>query len=29
MRLLGNYGVSIFNYPPEELERDVLNAGAF
>ncbi len=24
--LLGSYGVSIFNYPPEDLSRDVRNA---
>lgn len=24
--MLGQYGVSIFNYPPEELSRDVKNA---
>lgn len=24
--LLGNYGVSIFNYPPSDLSRDVKNA---
>lgn len=24
--LLGNYGVSIFNYPPSDLTRDVKNA---
>lgn len=24
--LLGSYGVSIFNYPPEDLSRDVKNA---
>ncbi len=26
MELLGNYGVSIFNYPAEEIERDYKNA---
>ncbi len=26
MELLANYGVSIFNYPPEELDNDILNA---
>lgn len=26
MDILGNYDVSIFNYPAEELEKDVLNA---
>lgn len=26
MELLGNYGVSIFNYPAEELENDLNNA---
>lgn len=25
MELLGNYGVSIFNYPPEEIDRDLKN----
>lgn len=29
MELLGQYGVSIFNYPPEELENDVRNAGGY
>jgi predicted HTH domain antitoxin len=24
--MLGQYGVSIFNYPPDELSRDVKNA---
>ncbi len=24
--LLGSYGVSIFNYPPQDLTRDVANA---
>ena len=28
MELLGSYGVSVFNYPPEDLARDVANAGA-
>ncbi len=26
MELLGNYGVSLFNYPASELENDILNA---
>lgn len=26
MELLGKYGVSVFNYPPEELAKDVENA---
>jgi predicted HTH domain antitoxin len=26
MELLGNYGVSVFNYPAEEIERDFENA---
>ena len=26
MELLGNYGVSIFNYPADEIERDLRNA---
>ena len=26
MELLGKYGVSIFNFPPAELAKDVLNA---
>ena len=26
MELLANYGVSVFNYPPEDLGRDVDNA---
>jgi len=26
MELLGNYGISVFNYPPEELVKDVENA---
>lgn len=26
MELLGDYGVSVFNYPPEDLSRDVANA---
>ncbi len=26
MELLGHYGVSIFNYPAEEIERDYKNA---
>ncbi|NWF51223.1 MAG: UPF0175 family protein [Ignavibacteriaceae bacterium] len=26
MELLGNYGVSVFNSPPEELDTDIANA---
>jgi predicted HTH domain antitoxin len=26
MEILGNYNVSVFNYPASELEKDVLNA---
>lgn len=26
MELLGNYGVSIFNYAPEDIEKDFRNA---
>lgn len=26
MELLGNYGVSVFNFPPEELDKDIANA---
>lgn len=26
MELLADYGVSIFNYPPSDLENDLLNA---
>ena len=26
MELLGDYGVSVFNYPPEDIARDVANA---
>lgn len=26
MELLGDYGVSVFNYPPGDLEKDVKNA---
>lgn len=26
MELLGNYGISVFNYPAEELAKDVENA---
>ena len=26
MELLGDYGVSIFNYPPEDIARDAANA---
>ena len=26
IELLGNYGVSLFNYPPEDLARDLENA---
>lgn len=29
MELLGNYGISVFNYPAEELEDDVKNAGKY
>jgi predicted HTH domain antitoxin len=29
MELLGDYGVSVFNYPPEELEQDVQNAARY
>jgi predicted HTH domain antitoxin len=29
MELLGDYGVSVFNYPPEELEKDVQNAARY
>jgi len=29
MELLANYGVAIFNYPPEELEQDVINARSY
>jgi predicted HTH domain antitoxin len=29
MELLGNYGVSLFNYPASELENDILNAGNY
>ena len=26
MELLGDYGVSLFNYPPEDIARDAANA---
>jgi predicted HTH domain antitoxin len=26
MELLGNYGVSVFNYPADELDNDIKNA---
>ena len=26
MKLPGDYGVSVFNYPPEDIARDVVNA---
>jgi len=26
MELLGDYGVSVFNYPPEDIARDAANA---
>ena len=29
MEILGNYGVSVFNYPPSELDRDVENAKSY
>lgn len=29
MELLGKYGVSVFNYPPSDLEKDVLNAQSY
>ena len=29
MELLGDYGVSIFNYPPGDLEKDVKNAESY
>ena len=29
MELLGNYGVSIFNYSDNELETDILNAQSY
>lgn len=29
MELLGNYGVSIFNYPPDEVERDLKNVKGY
>jgi len=28
MELLSNYGVSIFNFAPEDLDRDIKNAGS-
>jgi len=29
IELLGNYGVSVFNYPADELENDLNNAGNY
>ena len=29
MELLGKYGVSVFNYPVSDLEKDVKNAGNY
>lgn len=29
MEVLGDYGVALFNYPPEDLARDVANAGIY
>lgn len=29
MELLGNYGVSIFNYSAEELEKELSNAKSY
>ena len=26
MELLANYGVSVFNYPPDDLDNDLVNA---
>ncbi len=26
MELLGNYGVSVFNFPPDDLDSDIANA---
>ena len=28
MERLGDYGVSVFSYPPEDIARDAANAGA-
>lgn len=27
--ILGSYGVSVFNYPPSDLERDIENATSY
>jgi predicted HTH domain antitoxin len=29
MEILGNYGVSVFNYPSSDLDRDVANAKSY
>lgn len=29
MEILGNYGVSVFNYPSSDLDRDVENAKSY
>lgn len=29
MEILGSYGVSVFNYPPSDLDRDVENAKSY
>ena len=29
LELLGNYGVSVFNYSEEELEKEILNAQSY
>lgn len=29
MEILGDYGVSVFNYPPSDLDRDVANAKSY
>jgi predicted HTH domain antitoxin len=29
MELLADYGVSLFNYPPEELDEDIKNAESY
>ena len=29
MELLGNYGVSVFNFPPEDLDTDIANAKSY
>jgi len=29
IELLGNYGVSVFNYPADDLENDLSNAGNY